>query len=173
MASQFKSKLFDLKTIIMKVIQSTLIVLFVLFFSNVVSAQYGNNGYNNGYGGNYGSNRRVNSGMDQSMSQQKPKEIPVEVTVAKIMERIQPELNLDELQIIAISNILNENIRTQGMLIKAEVSQEAKMENIKVLTEVTDRKIMELLNADQKAKYIALNDAAKNPKKSNKKKKSE
>ena len=158
----------------MKLIQSILIALFIVLFSNTVAAQYGNsgynNGYNNGYGNNYGSNRRMNSGMDQSMSQQKPKEIPVEVTVAKIIEQIKPELNLDELQAIAISNILTESIRTQGMLIKAEVSQDDKMTNVKALSEVTDRKIMELLNNDQKEKYIILNDEAKSPKKSKKKK---
>lgn len=151
----------------MKHIQSILIFAFVLLSSNIISAQYGNGGYNNGYG----SNRRMNSGMDQTRTQEKPKEIPVEVTVGKIMERLKPELILDELQAIAISNILNESIRTQGMLIKAEVSQEDKIKNIQALSETTDRKIMELLNKDQKEKYIALNEEAKNPKKSKKKSK--
>lgn len=155
----------------MKHIQSILIFAFVLLSSNIISAQYGNGGYNNGYGNNYGSNRRMNSGMDQTRTQEKPKEIPVEVTVGKIMERLKPELILDELQAIAISNILNESIRTQGMLIKAEVSQEDKIKNIQALSETTDRKIMELLNKDQKEKYIALNEEAKNPKKSKSKKK--
>ena len=151
----------------MKHIQSILIFAFVLLSSNIISAQYGNGGYNNGYG----SNRRMNSGMDQTRTQEKPKEIPVEVTVGKIMERLKPELILDELQAIAISNILNESIRTQGILIKAEVSQEDKIKNIQALSETTDRKIMELLNKNQKEKYIALNEEAKNPKKSKKKSK--
>ena len=149
----------------MKHIQSILIFAFVLLSSSIISAQYGNGGYNNGYG----SNRRMNSGMDQTRTQEKPKEIPVEVTVGKIMERLKPELILDELQAIAISNILNESIRTQSILIKAEVSQEDKIKNIQALSETTDRKIMELLNKDQKEKYIALNEEAKNPKKSKKK----
>ena len=158
----------------MKLMQSLLVIIFVILFSNTVAAQYGNggynNGYNNGYGSNYGNNRRMNNGMDQSMAQQKPKEIPVEVTVAKIIEKIKPELKLDELQVIAISNILTESIRTQGMLIKVEVSQEDKIKNIQALSETTDRKITELLNKDQKEKFIALNEEAKNPKKSKKKK---
>ena len=158
----------------MKQIQTILIFAFVVLATNTISAQYGNggynNGYNNGYGNNYGNNRGMNSGMNQSMSQQKPKEIPVEETVGKIMERLKPELILDELQAIAISNILNESIRTQGMLIKAEVSQEDKIKNIQALSETTDRKITELLNKDQKEKYIILNEEAKNPKKSRKKK---
>ena len=155
----------------MKLIQSLLIFAFVLLSTNIISAQYGNGGYGNGYGNNYGSNRRMNSGMDQSRAQDKPKEIPVEVTVGKIIEKIKPELTLDALQEIAISNILMESIKTQGMLIKAEVSQEDKIKNIQALSEVTDRKIMELLNKDQKEKYTAMNEEAKNPKKSKAKKK--
>ena len=154
----------------MKLIQALFILLFVVLFFDSANAQYGNNGYNNGYGNNYGSNRRMNSGMDQSMSQQKPKEIPVEVTVAKIMEQIKPELILDELQVIAISNILIESMRTQGMLMKAEVSQDEKIANFTALNEVTDRKIMELLNNDQKEKYKILSDQSKSPKKAKKKK---
>lgn len=155
----------------MRLIQSLLIFAFVLLSTNIISAQYGNGGYGNGYGNNYGSNRRMNSGMDQSRAQDKPKEIPVEVTVEKIIEKIKPELTLDALQEIAISNILMESIKTQGMLIKAEVSQEDKIKNIQALSEVTDRKIMELLNKDQKEKYTAMNEEAKNPKKSKAKKK--
>ena len=159
----------------MKLFQTILIALFVLVFSETASAQYGNgynNGYGNGYGnGNgYGSGRRMNTGMDESMSQQKPKEIPIEVTVAKIMEQLKPALNLDALQEIAIANIVTENIKTQGMLLKAETSQEDKMTNIKALSETTDRKINELLNKDQKEKYILMNEEAKSPKKSKKKK---
>lgn len=155
----------------MKPIQSIFIIAFILFVSNTISAQYGNGGYGNGYGNGYGSNRRMNSGMDQARTPEKPKEIPVEVTVGKIMDRIKPELTLDALQEIAISNILVESIRTQGMLIKAEVSQEDKIKNVQALSEVTDRKIMEILNKDQKEKYIAMNEEAKNPKKSKSKKK--
>ena len=153
----------------MKRIQSMFIIAFVLFFSTAVSAQYGNGVYGNGYGNGYGSNRRINSGMDQSRAQDKPREIPIEVTVGKIIEKIKPELTLDVLQEIAISNILVQSIKTQGMLIKSEVSQEDKIKNIQALSEVTDRKIMELLNKDQKEKYIAMNEEAKNPKKSKKK----
>jgi len=152
----------------MNYFQSLTVIAFLLFFTNIVSAQYGNGGYGNGYGGN----GRMNNTMDQTRTPQKPKEIPVEVTVGKVMERLKKDLILDELQVIAISNILTESIRSQGMLIKAEVSQEEKIKNITVLSETTDRKIMELLNKDQKEKYIVLQEEAKNPKKSKSKKKS-
>lgn len=154
----------------MKIVQSVLLVTFMLLSINSIFAQYGNNGYGGGGRNGYG-NGRMNSGMDQSRAQDKPKEIPVEVTVRKIIERVKPELNLDALQEIAISNILVESIKTQGFLVKAEVSQEDKIKNIEALSEVTDRKIMELLNKDQKEKYTAMNEEAKNPKKSISKKK--
>jgi hypothetical protein len=150
----------------MNFIKSFLILTVVLFSSYDVSAQFGNGGFGN-RGGN---NRGMNSGMQEQRTPEKPKEIPVEVTVAKIIEQIKSPLSLDELQVIAISNILSENIRTQGMLIKSEVPQEAKMENLKALAEVTDRKIMDMLNADQKEKFKALNEEAQKPKKSKKKK---
>jgi hypothetical protein len=149
--------------------------MFLIFLPARTHAQFNNNGYgNNGYGNNgYGNNRRMNTNMDQNRGQEKPKEIPVEVTVGKVMERLKPELNLDELQVIAISNILTESIRSQGMLIKAEVSHEDKVNNIKSLSETTDKKIMELLNKDQKEKFILINEEAKNPKKKEKKKSKE
>ena len=150
----------------MNFIKSLLIFTVVLFTSNEVSAQFGNGGFGN-RGGN---NRGMNSGMQEQQTPEKPKEIPIEVTVAKIIDQIKSPLNLDELQVIAISNILSENMRTQGMLMKAEVSQEAKMDNLKALAEVTDRKIINLLNADQKEKFKVLNEEGKNPKKSKKKK---
>ncbi len=149
-----------------------LLIGFIIFFANTSFAQFGNGGYGNGYGNGYGGNGRMNNTMDQTRTPQKPKEIPVEVTVSKIMERLKPELNLDELQVIAISNVLMESIRTQGMLMKAEVSEEDKIKNLTALSETTDRKVTELLNKDQKEKFIALNEEAKNPKKSKAKKKS-
>lgn len=155
----------------MKSIRFVFSILVALFFTNAVSAQFGNGGMGNGGGNNRRMNGGMNNSMDQTRAPEKPREIPVEITVGKIIERIKPELTLDALQEIAISNILVESIKTQGMLIKAEVSQEEKIKNIQALSEVTDRKIMELLNKDQKDKYIALNEEAKNPTKSKSKKK--
>ncbi len=157
----------------MKTIQKLFVIAFLLLSINNLTAQY-NNGYggnqygNNGYGSNgYG---RMNSGMGQEPS--KPKEIPVEVTVGKIIEKLKTEIDLDELQVIAISNILTESIRSQGIIIKQESSQADKIKNIKALSDITDAKVMVLLNKDQKEKYIALTEELKNPKKSKSDKKS-
>ncbi|CAH0336338.1 hypothetical protein FVB9288_02029 [Flavobacterium sp. CECT 9288] len=157
----------------MQSFNSYLLIGLIVFFANTSFAQYGNGGYGNGYGNGYGGNGRMNNTMDQSRAPEKPKEIPVEVTVGKVMERLKPELVLDELQAIAISNILTESSKTHGMLIKAQVSHEDKVKNIKALSETTDKKILELLNKEQKEKFILLNEEAKNPKKKEKKKSKE
>jgi hypothetical protein len=150
----------------MKTIQIVFVLALMLLSINTVFAQYGNNGYgNNGYGNN-GRNNRMNQ-MPQGPSQDKPKEIPVEVTVGKIMEKLTPELNLDVLQEIAISNVITESMRSQGVLLKAETSQEQKVKEIQALSETTDRKINEFLNEDQKIKYKELNENS-NKKKSRK-----
>lgn len=157
----------------MKPIQILLVSAFLLLSANTISAQYGN-GYGNGYGGNgYGNGGRMsqmNSGMSQE--REKPKEIPIEVTVGKIIERLKTAVNLDELQVIAISNILTESIRSQGIIIKQENSQVDKIKDMKALSEITDSKVMVLLNKDQKEKYLAFAEEMKNPKKSKADKKS-
>jgi hypothetical protein len=66
------------------------------------------------------------SQMPQGPSHDQPKEIPVEVTVGKIMENFKSQLNLDALQEIAISNVLTDSMRSQGILLKAETGQEQK-----------------------------------------------
>ena len=140
----------------MKTVQILFILALMLLSIDTVSAQYGNNGYgNNGYGN--GRNNQM-SQMPQGPSHDKPKEIPVEVTVGKIMEKLKPQLNLDALQEIAISNVFMDSMRSQGILLKAETSQEQKAKEIEALSETMDRKINQFLNEDQKVKYKALNE---------------
>ena len=148
----------------MKTIQILFVLTFMLLSIDTVSAQYGNNGYGGGGYGNGGNGRM--SQMNQGQSQDKPKEIPVEVTVGKIMEKLTTELTLDALQEIAISNVLTESIRSQGILLKAETGQEQKIKEIQALSETTDRKINAFLNEDQKIKYKALNEESSTKKKS-------
>ncbi|WP_291101726.1 MULTISPECIES: hypothetical protein [unclassified Flavobacterium] len=156
----------------MKTLQIILVSTFLLLSINTISAQYGGyggGGYGGGYGGGgYGGgmNRGMNRDMNQESHQEKPKEIPVEVTVAKIIDEMKTEINLDELQTIAISNVLTESIRTQGILLKQVASQEDQIKDFKALSETTDRKIMEFLNEDQKPKYLAFKEDRKNQKKS-------
>ena len=158
----------------MKPFQSLLLFVFTVLSIHTVSAQYGNGyggGYNNGYG-------RGGGGMDRSMmnqssqQQSKPKETPVEEVAAQIVEQMKPEVNLDELQAIAITNVLAESIREQGILLKNEnSSQDQKMEQIKALREETNKKVNAFLNPDQKDKYTSFMENFKEVKKSKSKKK--
>jgi len=164
----------------MKSTLNLIVFVFTLFCFNTISAQYG--GYNNGYGygngyGGYG--RGGGMGMDRSMmagpsqgTQSKPKETPPEEIAAIIIEQMKPQVNLDELQAIAISNVLAESIREQGILLKNESSsQDQKIEQIKALKESTDKKISAFLNPDQIEKYKTFMDTFKDMKKSKSKKK--
>ena len=159
----------------MKTTKTFLASLFMLLSISTISAQYGNNGYgNNGYGGNgYGSGSGMNQmgGMNQRSQPEKPKEIPAEVTVAKVMQEMKPAVGLDELQVIAISNVLIESINTQGRILKQDSTQDEQIKDFQALSENTDRKIMNFLNKDQKDKYLAFKEDRKNPKKSKSKEK--
>ncbi len=149
------------------------VLTLILLSFNTTFAQYGyGNGYGNGYGGYGGMGRNSMSQMSQADT--KPKEIPAEVTVAKIMEKLKPELNLDELQTIAIGNIYTDIIKSQAAIIKDEkLSQQQKSDEIKALFEVNERKVNEYLNEEQKLKYKALKEERGNNKKEKKKKKKE
>ena len=159
----------------MKLTQNLIILVFTLFCFNFASAQYGNGYYNNGYGNGYGGNRM---GMDRSMmggpqpNTSKPKEIPAEETAAMIVEQMKPEVNLDELQVISITNVLADSMREQGVLLKNESSsQDQKIEQIKALRESTNKKVTAFLNPDQIPKYTAFMDNFKEIKKTKSKKK--
>ena len=160
----------------MKSIQSFILLVFTLLCMNTVSAQYGN-GYNNGYGGG-GYGRGGGMGMDRSMMQgpqsspSKPKEVPAEQTAAKIVEQMKPEVKLDELQAIAITNVLADSMREQGVLLKNESSsQDEKIEQMKALRESTNKKITAFLNPDQVEKYTNFMDNFKEIKKTKSKSK--
>lgn len=149
------------------------VLAFIFISFNTAFAQYGyGNGYGRGYGGygnGMGMGRNSMSQMDQTSS--KPKEIPAEVTVGKIMEKLKPELNLDELQTIAISNVYIDIIKSQTAIMKDEkLSQEEKSNEIKALFEVNERKVNEYLNEEQKQKYKTLKEERGNNKKEKKKK---
>lgn len=140
-------------------------ILFFLISIHTVSAQYNNNGYGgNGYGRNNGMNQM--GAMSQRSQPEPPKETPPEEMVAKFMEEMKPEVGLDELQTIAISNILVESVKTQGRILKMSLTQEEQSNELKTLAENTDRKVMNFLNKEQKDKYTAFKEDRKNSKKS-------
>ncbi|PAM93370.1 hypothetical protein B4N84_17655 [Flavobacterium sp. IR1] len=166
----------------MKSIQSIILLVFGLLCYTSVSAQYGN-GYNNGYGGGngYGNGRGMGgmgtTGMDRSLMQaqstpKKAKEVPAEEIAAQLVEQMKPEVKLDELQAIAITNVLADSMKEQGVLLKNESSsQDQKIEQINALREATNKKITAFLNPDQVEKYTTFMENLKDDKKSKSKKK--
>ncbi len=112
------------------------------------------------------------AGQGQQGSQSKPKETPPEETAGIIVEQMKPQVNLDELQAIAITNVLADSIREQGILLKNESSsQDQKIEQIKALRESTDKKVTAFLNPDQVEKYKTFMEKLKDGKMNKSKKK--
>jgi hypothetical protein len=152
----------------MRTRQTFLVFAFILLSITSVSAQYGGNGYGGGYGGNgYGGGmNQMGGGMNQQSQPEKPKEIPADVTAAKIVEEMKPALNLDELQVIAIKNVLIESLNTQGRILKQDTNQDEQIKDFQALAESTDRKINQFLSKEQKEKYLVFKEDRKNQKKS-------
>jgi hypothetical protein len=153
---------------ITKTFQTVLFVAFLLLSANTITAQYGNGYGGNGYGGGsngYGSNGRSSQmgQMNQGSQNPAPKAIPAEVTAAKIVEFYKKELNLDALQEVVITNIYTKSLKKEDVLLqKKEMSDEDKSNEFKVLSEMTDLEVMDILNKDQKAKYKILSEDRKN-----------
>ena len=150
---------------ITKTFKTVLFVAFLFLSANTITAQYGNGYGGNGYGGNgYGGSGRPNqmSQMSQSNQTSVPKPIPAEVTAAKIVEYYKKELNLDALQEVVVTNIYTKSLKKQDVLLKKEMSDEDKAKEFKVLSEMTDLEVMQVLNKDQKAKYQILSEDRKN-----------
>lgn len=133
----------------MQKFQFIFFIIVSIFFTQDNWAQFNNGFGNNGFGNNNGRINQVPSGPTQSA----PKPPSNEETASKVIENLKGEMNLDALQEIAIKNILIESLNAQGVIIKKENSNESKSENLKVISENTDRKILELLNPDQKDIY--------------------
>jgi hypothetical protein len=146
--------------------------LILLFSMQSISAQFGQGGMGGGMGGmgggmgqggmggGMGGGMNGNRNMQPQRSQ--PKEPAIEETVKKVVDRLNQQLKLDELQVIAISNIITENIKKQNAIIKKEEGgNEEKANELKAIAEKMDLDIMILLNKDQKAKYKLLAEDAK------------
>lgn len=132
-----------------------------------VSAQFNNGMGGNGFGRNNGMNQM--GSMNQQSAPEPPKETPPEEIAEKYLKEMKPEVNLDELQVIAIKNVLIETIRTEGRIMKMNLPQEELVKEHKLMSENADRKIMDYLSKDQKEKYIIFKEKIKVPKKSTEK----
>lgn len=142
----------------MRTFKIVFFVVFLIVSSNTISAQYNNgyggNGYgNNGYGNGYGGGRSNQMNQMPASQPSAPKPIPVEQTAAKIVAYYKKELNLDALQEIVVTNVYVKALKKEELLIKKEISDDEKKEEYKILTDMTDMQIIEILNKEQKEKF--------------------
>jgi hypothetical protein len=139
--------------------------LILLFSMQAIVAQYGQGygGYGQGgYGqGGMGGGMGGNPNM-QNQQRTQPKEPAIEETVKKVLDRLNTQLKFDELQVIAVSNIITDCIKKQNAILKKEDGdKDEKTNELKAISEKMDLDIMILLNKDQKAKYKLLSEDAK------------
>jgi hypothetical protein len=143
----------------------TIASIIILFSIQTLSAQYGQGGFGQGgFGqGGFGGNQMGNQNQQMGNQNRTPtvKEPPIEETVKKVVDRLKTQLILDELQVIAISNIITENIKKQNAVLKKEDNNEEKVSELKAISEKTDLDILILLNKEQKTKYKLLAEDAK------------
>lgn len=148
------------------------IVLFFLLLSAVeATAQYG-------YGNNYGMG--MNRNMGTPNTQQTPKEpTPEEIEknrnerIEGYMKLLKKDLTLDELQYIAIKNEVTTNSKRIDILLKSDLSEEEKNNELKSIQEKIEKTIMSYLNPAQKEKYQLLKTQKPDKKEEKKKKKSQ
>ncbi len=145
--------------------------LILLFSMQSLVAQYGQGGYGQGgmgqrgMGGGMGQDGMGGNPNMQNQQRSQPKEPAIEETVKKVMDRFNEQLKLDELQVIAVSNIITECIKKQNAILKKEDGgNEEKANELKAISEKMDLDILILLNKDQKAKYKLLSEDAKKQK---------
>ena len=129
----------------------------ILFFSITATAQF-NNGRNDTR--NNGTNSELeNERRKEDYEKEKMKNIE------KSIEKLKNDLQLDELQAIAVKKIILGSIKHEGVIIKKEENDEDKMKSLQSLSETTDTKIISFLNPAQKIKFIELKENLKKKKK--------
>lgn len=150
--------------------KSLKIILFFLLLSAIeAKAQYG-------YGNNYGMG--MNRSIGNPNTQQTPKEpTPEEIEknrnekIEGYMKLLKKDLTLDELQYIAIKNEVTTNSKRIDILLKSDLSEEEKGNELKSIQEKIEKTIMGYLNPAQKEKYQLLKIQNQDKKEDKKKKK--
>ena len=88
-----------------------------------------------------------------------------EKNIEKAVFNLKNALQLDELQAIAVKQIITESIRSESIILKKEEKVEDKMKAIQSLSETTDAKIVAMLSNSQKEKFKDLKENLKKKKK--------
>lgn len=143
-----------------KIILLTIIGL----YSNLSFGQFGQQG---GFGQQQGGFGQANPRFGSGQSNMNP--IPTDDRVAegesekskkdrfdKIMSKFKKDLTLDDLQFFAISGVVKDGFKKQEIVLKKESSEQEKIDEIKEITEISNRKVLEFLNKDQKIKFKSM-----------------
>jgi len=131
----------------MKII-TKIITLMIIFFSLTIYSQNQNRRQND---------RNTNNKEISKEDLEKIKEKSIENSITKL----KIDLDLDELQAIAVKQIITESIRTENIIMKKEENEEDKMKSLQILTENTDSKINSILDKNQKEKFIVIKENLK------------
>lgn len=124
-----------------------IIIVMVLLSANGFSQR----GYERGYGGM--TTQPNNEDRKEEFEENNAK--LREESLENMMSYLNKELNLNELQSIAIKQIYIDSNKKQGIIFKKEeISQDEKMEALKSLSESTEKKVLDLLDAQQKEKFV-------------------
>jgi hypothetical protein len=149
----------------MKTFKTLFFATLFMIVSTTLSAQY-QNGYGggNGYGNNgYGrSNSMGQMGQQEAQQMSAPKPVPIQKTVAKIVEYYKKELKLDALQEVVFTNIFLKSIKKEEVILaNKEMSDDDKRNELKVLSELVDLEVKQVLNKEQKGLYQNIVDERK------------
>ena len=123
-----------------------------------------------------GFGRPVMPDMPQNTSEEMSENIEKaqKESVKNLMTRLNNELNLNQLQSIAIEKIYIESNRKQGIVFQQQLPDEEKRETLISINEAAEKKVLELLDSSQKEKFLLLKPTLmKGTKKDSKKKKKE
>ena len=121
----------------------------ILFFSITSNAQ-----------SSFGRNNETNNEFQKEKRQEEIEKEKVKY-IDKTISKLKTDIQLDALQEIAIRQIIVENSRIEGIILKKEESEQDKTKALTALYETTDTKITALLNPNQKLKYIELKENLK------------
>lgn len=112
----------------------------------------------NGYGPS-GYGRRRNMPMTDTSKLSKSEHDKLrEATLMRTVEKLKTLLNLDDLQVVVITNILSDGQKKQAVVRQKDLSEDTKAAEQLAVINSTDRQIMEYLNKDQKEKFKVLID---------------
>jgi len=118
--------------------------------SSVAFAQYNYNNSGRGdYMDRYVGGKQVSQGKTSAEDLEKMRNEGIDKFVAKL----KSELELDDLQVIAVKNEMISNAKNVDIVLKKENSEEAKTEEVKALREKLDITIKSYLNKSQKEKF--------------------